>query len=359
MQYLAIFLLLVAGINLACAQTITCEDKTVGAIFLENGINYTKVNRTMLDEYVANANAEALERSCTSGVTNMSDLFNDGKYEENVDISTWDTSSVTTMYCMFCLFSTFNNELSLWDTSNVIDMSYVFKQSTQFNGNISTWNTTKVTSMENMFHDASAFDKDLSLWDTSAVTNMDWMFYDAGKFNRDISLWKTSAVTDMSKMFYDAVSFNQSLTNWCVNSSVSHNDFATNSPMIPAFHPLWDGKGCDYKCENEGLRNVTNNITYSCICDYPFVGLYCNDSNPTPAPTPAPALEPTPTPTTVPPTPAPTTVQTPVPNPTTTTLTWWMILSIAVGGVLFISGIVFTTRKLYKKRAGGISFIQP
>ena len=75
-------------------------------------------------------------------------------------------------------------------------------------------------------------------------------------------------------------------------------------------------------------------------------------------PTLAPVFGPTPI-NVLPPSPSPTTIQTPVPDPTTTTLTWWMILSIAVGGVLFISGIVFTTRKLYKKRAGGISFIQP
>jgi len=46
----------------------------------------------------------------------------------------------------------------------------------------------------------------------------------------------------------------------------------------------------------------------------------------------------------------------PVPNPTTNTFTWWMILSISVGGALLLSGAVFTARKLITTRTGGLSF---
>ena len=41
----------------------------------------------------------------------------------NKDISSWNTSNVTTMTSMFSDASAFNGDISSWDTSNVIDMN--------------------------------------------------------------------------------------------------------------------------------------------------------------------------------------------------------------------------------------------
>lgn len=41
-----------------------------------------------------------------------------------------------------------------------------------------------------------------------------------------------------------------------------------------------------------------------------------------------------------------------------TTFTWYLILSIAVGGALLLSGVVFTARKLVTTRENNNSFVQ-
>ena len=55
---------------------------------------------------------------------------------------------------------------------------------TTFNLDLSSWNTASVTDMSNMFqnagYSATTFNLDLSGWNTASVTNMSSMFSDAG-----------------------------------------------------------------------------------------------------------------------------------------------------------------------------------
>ena len=57
----------------------------------------------------------------TSGVTNMSGMFNGAK-SFNQPIGKWDTSSVTDMSFMFWHAESFNQPIGSWDTSNVTNM---------------------------------------------------------------------------------------------------------------------------------------------------------------------------------------------------------------------------------------------
>jgi surface protein len=73
----------------------------------------------------------------------------------SLDLSSFDTAAVTTMYAMFHA----NSLTSL---------------------NLSNFNTAKVTNMGYMFYHASGLTSlDLSSFDTAAVTNMDSMFQNA------------------------------------------------------------------------------------------------------------------------------------------------------------------------------------
>ena len=437
MRFLVI-IFLVASVGQVCAGTIKCDNTQVGDIVTFDGINYTKVNRTMLEDYVNTTNTQALEQACTGEVTNMYRLFLNKGMNPNIsswdvsnvenfegmfsgattfnqnlldwdtskvtnmakmfqgallfnhDLSSWKTSKVTDMNGMFrgaTLFNqdlsswsvssvenfdgmfsgatTFNQNLSKWDTFKVTNMADMFSGATSFNQDLSTWITSNVIDMHKMFYGATVFNQNLANWDTSKVTNMNEMFFAAQQFNGNISTWVTSNVermdsmferatsfngnvsnwdtakmTRMEYMFYMATSFNQSLTNWCVNSAFlngldndggqpynatlyTRTNFSKFSPIdtIPAFHPLWNGIGCIYKCYNGGIRNVNDKITYSCICNEPDTGMYCND----------------------------------ITDDTTNTFTWWMILSISVGGALLLSGAVFTARKLFTTRTGGFA----
>jgi hypothetical protein len=81
--------------------TVMCPGVAVGDTFDINGVTYTKVDPTTLKS-LANKKRSwpQLTTSCTTGITYMSQLFRSKAYF-NLDISSWDTSSVMTMYQMF------------------------------------------------------------------------------------------------------------------------------------------------------------------------------------------------------------------------------------------------------------------
>jgi len=232
--------------------TCMCPDAAIGASGIVNGVTYIK--RAAADITLDNA-----ATTCTSGITNMSSMFEDANGFDQ-DISSWDTSNVTSMSSMFLNAYDFDQNIGYWDTSKVIDMSHMFNGNWSFNqpiGNwdtssvtnmssmftndedddepefnqfIGKWDTSSVTNMSSMFEDAYGFDQDISLWNTSNVINMSYMFSDAIAFNQDISNWNTSKVTDMNGMFAYADNFNNDITNWNVSSVIDmSNMFRGNS----------------------------------------------------------------------------------------------------------------------------------
>ncbi len=73
----------------------------------------------------------------------------------NWDISTWDTSNVTTMENMFRQNHCFNQDITKWDTSNVTNMNNMFTTWSNLNApinkNLSWWNVTKVWANHSWF----------------------------------------------------------------------------------------------------------------------------------------------------------------------------------------------------------------
>ena len=76
-----------------------------------NGVLYTKRDRAALDALVAATPTDEVElaRSCTTGVTDLSELFGEANGGSKVSDPT-----------------TFNPDLSSWDVSSVTDMSFMF-----------------------------------------------------------------------------------------------------------------------------------------------------------------------------------------------------------------------------------------
>jgi surface protein len=81
--------------------TVMCPGVAIGETFDINDITFTKVDATTLQSLASSQSSwPQLATSCTTSITSMSQLFySQGLF--NVDISSWDTSSVTTMYYMF------------------------------------------------------------------------------------------------------------------------------------------------------------------------------------------------------------------------------------------------------------------
>jgi prepilin-type N-terminal cleavage/methylation domain-containing protein len=106
-----------AGFQLAAnGITITCygmEDGDTGVI---NGVTYTKRSRTMI---AVDSNRTPAATSCTSGITDMKDMFFNAALGFNADISHWDTSNVTNMNGILSNNRSFTQDLSNWVTNNV------------------------------------------------------------------------------------------------------------------------------------------------------------------------------------------------------------------------------------------------
>ena len=156
------------------ATTIVCDTLTNGATFILGNTTYTKRDRTQI-------NTGNAATSCTSGITDMSDLFRVGTgYKGN---------------------TTFNGDISHWDTSSVTDMESMFRGSSAFNQAIGNWDTSSVADMSTMFAGAAAFNQAIGNWDTSSVTNMNYMFQLATAFNQDLSGWCVAKITGVPTDF--------------------------------------------------------------------------------------------------------------------------------------------------------------
>jgi len=144
------------------------------------------ITRIELDQLIKDANEydnwSPVEQADVSEITDMSWLFFNVAGIGSLDLSSWDTSSVTNMSFMF-FYSDFNQPLT-FNTANVINMDSMFSNS-KYNQPL-LFDTSNVKNMSHMFH-KSKYNKQLN-FNTSNVTNMHDMFKDS-KFTGDISDW--------------------------------------------------------------------------------------------------------------------------------------------------------------------------
>ena len=142
------------------------------------------------------------------------DSINISKYKFttiNVDLILPDyfPNHITTAKHMFFNSSIKGSSLSSWDVSNVMNMSGMFSE-VNFKNNVdlSSWVTTKVKDMSYMFEGAFNFNQNISGWDVSNVTNMEYMFSSAVAFNQDLSSW------DVVNIPTEPSSFATNATQW-------------------------------------------------------------------------------------------------------------------------------------------------
>ena len=203
--------------------TVRCPAAEVGATgsytIGEVTTTFTKRTRTQITEDLTLAPS-----SCTSGITDMEDMFSDA--------------------------TSFNQPIGSWDTSSVTSMAFMFSSAYVFNQPIGSWDTARVTDMSDMFYEAFVFDQDIGSWDTSRVRDMTRMFFDATEFDQDIGSWDTSRVTGMLRMFQNASTFDQDLTLWCVDRiAVEPAGFADGAVLSADRYPIWGAGVCPVRIQ--------------------------------------------------------------------------------------------------------------
>ena len=134
------------------------DDARVGDRWVVDGVEYTIRDRAELRRLIAEKRWAEVERTCTSLITDFSELFR-GAEDFNASISHWDTSSVTDMRDMFYAATAFNQPIGDWNTSSVTNMAGMFRGAAAFNQPIGAWNTSSVTNMRAMFYGAAAFNQ--------------------------------------------------------------------------------------------------------------------------------------------------------------------------------------------------------
>lgn len=109
------------------------------------------------------------------------------------DVSSWDTSNVENMKCMFRNCSHLVNvDVKDFDTKNVTDMSYMFDGCTALR---STKALSEANSIPNYFNGSG--------WNTNSVTNMSHMFEGCESLTDiDVFNFNTGAVNEMNDMFW-------------------------------------------------------------------------------------------------------------------------------------------------------------
>lgn len=140
-----------------------------------------------------------------TGTTDASDIFSGCKNMISVNLSSFDTGSVTNMSGMFAGCSSLVNvDVSGFDTSKVTNMFGMFSGCSSLSEiDLSNFDTGKVTDMSFMFSGCSSLSEiDLRSFDTSNVTNMIYMFSKCSSLKAlDLSMFNTSRVTNLQGVF--------------------------------------------------------------------------------------------------------------------------------------------------------------
>ena len=196
-----------------------------GESYTLSGKKYEVVDEDTLRDKVVSFEENDLSAIVTSKITNFEGLFWFNAANDTDLSKTYDQyQGLNSDH-----FSSFNQDISSWDTSQVTSFFRMFRDNLNFNQPIGVWNTSLVTNMNCVLDNARAFNKPLNDWDTSKVTTMANTFKNARKFNQPLNNWNTSSVTNMSKMFFKAFVFNQNLSSWDVNKVTTCDGFIRNA----------------------------------------------------------------------------------------------------------------------------------
>ncbi|QDP55987.1 MAG: hypothetical protein Unbinned4409contig1001_6 [Prokaryotic dsDNA virus sp.] len=162
----------------------------------------------------------------TSSIKNMSLCFSLSK-ANFIGIENLDTGSVTDMTgCFTYNHLSSNTDLSNWDTSEVVDMSILLNGITISSGvtlNLSGWDTSKVQNLTDALSSMNIDDNavDVSGWETSNVKTMRNLANNTDA-SVDLSGWDVGRSLSFFRAF-SSCSSNPDITGWNIGENVPSN----------------------------------------------------------------------------------------------------------------------------------------
>ena len=207
----------------------------------------------------------------TSNAVDMSKMFLNCTSLTELDLTNFNTSNVTSMYAMFCMWDsvlklTPENKLEHikfghnFITDNVTNMRSMFAGLTELKElDLSNFNTSNVTDMYHMFNSCSSLTElNVSSFDTSNVTDMEAMFAQCTSLSElDVSNFNTTNVTKMNAMF--SMWYGDENGNCLINNLKELDVSNFNTSRVTDMNNMFS---CSNVSEIKGLENFdTSNVT--------------------------------------------------------------------------------------------------
>ena len=193
----------------------------------------------------------------TTSVTGMPYMFEGCSSLVALDLSSFDTSSVEYMWDMFSGCSSLAAlDLSSFDTSSVTDMLSMFEGCSSLGSiDLSSFDTSSVTRMSYMFKGCSSLTSlDLTSFNTSSVASMEGMFTRCSSLTSlELSTFDTSSVSDMGYMFSDCATLK--------SLDISSFDTRAARNCYGCFHGMHLGQ---IKVGANCSENLANEISSTC-----------------------------------------------------------------------------------------------
>lgn len=213
--------------------------------------------------------------SNATGVTDISNMFQNCFKFNNSEVCKWDVSNVTDMDYTFNNAREFNQDIGAWSTGKVTEFRFFLSGCRNFNQDLSNWNTAEAVYMNDMFSGCEKFrnggtgktnylgsielksnplKRDGDKWNIVKCQSTGNMFKDCYEFNADVTNWNLGPLYVATGMFQNCLIFRQSLALWTpVNLITAFNMFTGVTLPTDVYNALLIGWN---------LQSVPNNVSF-------------------------------------------------------------------------------------------------
>lgn len=194
-----------------------------GNSFNFDAIGYSSEDIQQVNKYIEEdiAYGEMIKENYTIGI-DYADLYNFKDDTKLVYFPYVDLSVRTTLYGMFegCQWLQYVPPLTISNKCTSLDRTFIGCKKLQ-NIDVSYWNISNVTSLYKTFYGCTSLKEIVGIenWSVSNVTDANGLFYNCNSLTTlDLSTWNANKITDTTEMFYNCNKLqNIDLSGWTAN----------------------------------------------------------------------------------------------------------------------------------------------